>query len=140
MKERDFQAEFGKRNLIIGVFELKFCKGKSIRFDSVAEHQEAALLAVEGDGLYHKITDQPFLKDMNFQRKKPFDCFNLAGIPAYVVIMWWIPRKKKNVYYIPINKWCCFRDKADKKSITEEMAAAIAMFTEDYMAKRGSVI
>jgi len=135
MKERDFQAEFGKRNLINGVFELKFCKGTSIRFDSVAEHQEAALLAVEGDGLYHKITDQPFLKDMNFQRKKPFDCFNLADIPAYVVIMFWRARKKKNVYYIPINKWVYFRDRADRKSITEDMAAGIAMFTEDYTLK-----
>ena len=135
MKERDFQAEFGKRNLITGVFELKFCKGTSIRFDSVAEHQEAALLAVEGDGLYHKITDQPFLKDMNFQRKKPFDCFNLSGIPAYIVIMWWEPRKKKNVYYIPVKRWCSMRDGAGRKSITEDMAEGEAMFTEDYTAK-----
>ena len=137
MKERDFQTEFGKRNLVIGVFELKLCKGKSIRFDSVAEHQEAALLAVEGDGLYHKITDQPFLKDMNFQRRKPFDCFNLSGIPAYVVIMWWIPRKKKNVYYIPIKEWCLHRDLAGRKSITEDMAEGIAMFFEDYTTKGG---
>jgi len=135
MKERDFQAEFGKRNLITGVFELKFCKKTSIRFDSVAKHQEAALLAVEGDGLYHKITDQPFLKDMNFQRKKPFDCFNLAGIPAYIVIMFWKARKQKNVYYIPIKRWCFCRDAVGRKSITEDMAEGEAMFTEDYTAK-----
>jgi len=135
VKERDFQAEFGKRNLIIGVFELKFCKGTSIRFDSVAQHQEDALLAVEGDGLYHKITDQPFLKDMNFQRKKPFDCFNLAGIPAYVVIMFWEARKKKNVYYIGIKQWRTLRDVAGRKSITEEMAESAAMVIEDYTLK-----
>jgi len=66
MKERDFQSEFGKRNMVKGVFELKFCKKKSIRFDCLSDHQEEALLGVEGDGFYHKITDQPFLKDMNF--------------------------------------------------------------------------
>ena len=133
MKERDFQAEFGKRNLIKGVFELKFCKGTSIRFDSVAEHQEAALLAVEGDGFYHKITDQPFLREMNFQRKKPFDCFNLAGIPAYVVVMFWESRKKKNVYYIPIKRWCFSRDTAGRKSITEKMAEEMADVFVDYL-------
>lgn len=132
MKERDFQSEFGKRNREIGVFELKFCKGTSIRFDAVAEHQEAALLAVSGSGLYHKITDQPFLKDMNFQRKKPFDCFNLVYIPAYVVVMFWEPRKKKNVYYIPIKNWLSAKAEISRKSLTEPMIAALATVVEDY--------
>ena len=63
MKEKDFQTEFGKRNRIHGVFELKFCKGKSLPFKNLAEHQEKALLDASEDGLYHKITDQPVYKD-----------------------------------------------------------------------------
>lgn len=98
----------------------------------MAEHQEAALLAVTDNGLYHKITDQPFLKGMNFQRKKPFDCFRLSGIDAYVVVMFWEPRKKKNVYYILIKNWVKMRDESDRKSMTEEMAMGRASLVGDY--------
>ena len=43
MKEANFQTQFGKRNSIHGVFELKFTKGKSIPFNALAEHQEKTL-------------------------------------------------------------------------------------------------
>jgi len=69
MKESNFQGEFSKRNLIEGVFELKLCKGKSLSFSSVAEHQEKALFAASSkQGLFHKISDSPFFpnKKMRF--------------------------------------------------------------------------
>ena len=141
MKERDFQTAFSKRNTVVGVFELKFCKGTSLPFKSVAEHQERALShAACGDGLYHKITDSPFFKDpkgrMRFTKPKPFDCFFLRDINAYVVIMFWVSRKKKNVYYINIDDFIIMRDEADRKSITEKMAAEYAAVVVDYLEKR----
>ncbi len=136
MKEKDFQSEFGKRNTIFGVFELKFCKGKSLPFSCLADHQEAALLAVNShEGHYHKITDQPFIPGMTFQRKKPFDCFRLRDTCAYVVVMWWHSRRAKAVYYIPIEVWVNSKNLGNRKSITEAMAANIAYFVDDYMGK-----
>lgn len=137
MKERDFQTQFGKRNTIHGVFELKFTKGKSLPFNSLAEHQEKALLATSGDGLFHKITDQPVFANsgVRFTRPKPFDCFRLSQTMAYVVIMFWTPRKKKNVYYIKIEDWIEMRDRADRKSATEDMALKNATVFEDYTKK-----
>ena len=134
MKERDFQTQFSKRNIIHGVFELKFCKGKSLPFNALAEHQEKALLAVSGDGLFHKITDQPVFANsgVRFTRPKPFDCFFLSQTMAYIVCMFWIPRKKKSVYYIKISDWIEMRERADRKSATEKMFLEHATIYEDY--------
>ena len=138
MKERDFQTLFGKHNPLLGIFELKFCKGKSLPFSALADHQEEALLAVSSDmGLYHKITDQPVFtdSDVRFTHKKPFDCFKMANIPAYVVVMFWIPRKKKIAYYIRIADWIKMRDEADRKSVTEGMATGYAELFIDCLAE-----
>lgn len=134
MKERDFQTLFGKCNTIHGVFELKFTKGKSIAFNSLAEHQEKALLGVAGDGFYHKISDFPIFANsgVRFNRPKPFDCFRLSQTMAYVVVMFWEPRKKKNVYYIKIEDWIEMRERADRKSATEEMIFKNSTIFEDY--------
>ncbi len=138
MKESNFQTQFGKRNSIHGVFELKFTKGKSIAFNALAEHQEKALLAVSGNGLYHKISDFPVFANsgVRFNRPKPFDCFYLSQTMAYVVVMFWIPRKKKNVYYIKIEDWIEMRTRADRKSATEEMILKHSTIFEGYTAKQ----
>lgn len=140
MREKDFQTQFAKRNTLSGVFELKFCKGTSLPFSSLAEHQEKALLATTSEeGLFHKITDAPFFKDaqnkMRFTRPKPFDCFYLQCTPAYIVIMFWKPRKKKNVYYIPIFAFVSMRESAERKSITESMAKESSSRIESYLKK-----
>lgn len=99
-----------------GVFELKLVKGKSLPFSAVEKHQITALLAASsGEGCYHKLSDES-------SGQKPFDCFNLAVVPAYVVPVWYIPRKRKTAYYIPIHDFILMRDRADRKSFTEEMA------------------
>ena len=138
MKERDFQSEFGKRNKVVGVFELKFCKGTSLPFKSLADHQERALLDISSDkGLFHKITDQPFFKDpagrMRFTRPKPFDCWNLKDVPAFVVVCFWTPRKRKTVYYIRIEDWIKARGEVGRKSLTEEAAFEYAWSIRNYL-------
>ena len=138
MKEANFQTEFSKRNVLKGVFELKLCKGKSLPFSSVAEHQEEALLAVSGGiGLFHKISDSPIFRGSKtrFTKPKPFDCFLLRDYPAFVVIMWWASRKKKAVYYIPIKHWMALKEEAGRKSITEEMALEECSLFDDYTRK-----
>jgi len=136
MKEKNFQTEFGKRNRVEGLHELKLCKGTSIPFSALADHQEEALVEASiGEGLYHKITDQPIFEDAKtrFTKKKPFDCFYLKNQPCYVVVMFYKPRKKKNVYYITIQDWINMRKHADRKSATEAMVSDSAIITESYM-------
>ena len=139
MKESDFQTAFRDKNTIHGVFELKFCKGKSLPFSALVKHQEEALLeASSSEGVFHKITDQPIFKNEDiktktrFTKKKPFDCFLLKNTNAYVVVMWWVPRKKKKAYYIRIQDWILARGKAGRKSITEDIARIYAVKIEDY--------
>lgn len=128
MVEKDIQQVFKNKNKMFGVFELKLCKGTSMAFNHVADHQIEALLAVSTEeGLYHKIADSPVSwGGQRFTKPKPFDCFVLRNIPAYVVICWYIPRKKKAFHYIPIRAFIEKRDTADRKSLTEQMSAGIA--------------
>jgi len=135
MKEKDFQTEFSKRNTVEGCFELKLCKGTSLPLDALKDHQKEALLAVSGKGLFHKITDQPIFKGskVRFTKPKPFDCFYLKDVVGYVVVMFWVPRKKKTVYYINIGEWTMMVDYAGRKSLTEEMAIEYAVFAESYL-------
>ena len=140
--EKKFQVEFGRNNLIDGFFELKISKGKSIRFDAVKEHQKEALLAVNSSkGLYHKITDNPVSwgmdTKMRFTKSKPFDCFRVSKQDAYVVVMFYTPRQRKNVYYIRIRDWLEAEAKMmyEKKSITEEELKLRACVVENYLKK-----
>jgi len=105
MKEAHAQTIFGKNNKIHGVFELKMCKGGSLPLDSVKLHQIEALLATQGEGLYHRITDQPWGGTSKFTYKKPFDCFFLKDTPAYIVICIYTPRKPKEFCYIKPENW-----------------------------------
>lgn len=138
MKESNFQTEFGKKNKLEGVFELKFCKGKSLPFNVLAEHQKDALSDISSPrGLYYKLSDFPIFagSKMRFNKKKPFDCFRLEQIDAYVVVMFWIPRKKKMVYYIAIESWLLMKALAQRKSATEGMCAESADYIVDYLKK-----
>lgn len=118
MKEKDVQNLFGKKNTVTGAFELKLVKGKSMPLSAVAEHQVRSLLKVEGEGLSWKISDFSM-------EQKPFDCFRMQGA-AYVVPVWYIPRKRKTAYYIRIWDFVALRDSIKRKSLTEEMAEMIA--------------
>lgn len=119
MKERDLQALFGRKNNIHGVFELKIVKGEYMPFNAVLPHQVNGLLNANGTGLYHKLSDSSY-------EKKPFDSFYLADTPAYVVPVWYVPRKRKTAYFIAIDTFCQMKDSAGRKSLTEEMAQVCA--------------
>jgi len=127
-KEKHVQTLFGKKNKLEGFFELKLCKGKSIRWDAVKPHQIEALKKAKDEGIYHKISDSlPIFggnKHMRFTAKKPFDCLFLKA-PAYVVVCFYIPRKQKTCYYIKIDRYLEAWGKSDKKSYTEEDAELI---------------
>lgn len=123
VKEKDIQTIFGKKNKLDGVFELKLLKGSSIRFDAVKDHQIEALMAVSGEeGLYHKINDLPVFPGCKtrFASPKPFDCFYLKNIPAYIVICVYTPRKKKLFCYIMPEAWTRAKINSKKKSINRE--------------------
>lgn len=128
MKEKNIQSIFKNINKKEGLFELKLCKGTSMPFGSVADHQVEALLDVSGEkGLYHKISDSPVSwGGQRFTKPKPFDCLFLRNQPAYVVICWYEPRRKKAFHYIPIRAFIEKRDSVERKSITEQMSAEIA--------------
>ena len=136
MKESNIQTEFGKRNHYSGVFELKLCKGKSLPFGALAVHQEQALLDISSTrGLYYKISDFPMFagNKMRYNRPKPFDSFYLICQPAYVVVCFYVPRKKKRLYYIRIQDWIEMRNKTTRKSLTEPMAIEYSEIIEDYI-------
>jgi len=142
MKEKDFQTLFGKLNDIPGIFELKLAKTKRLPFSAIKEHQVKALVqASSGSGLYHKIADSPFFKDpkarMRFTKPKPADCIFLRDFPAYVVVMFYVKRKQKNVYYIHIEDFLRMRDESEMKSFTEAMAEDYAEIIVDYTKKAG---
>ncbi|KUK98883.1 MAG: hypothetical protein XE08_0353 [Parcubacteria bacterium 32_520] len=133
MKERDFQAKFGRwirenqENLEIkpAVYELKIEKGKSFAFDKVKEHQIKALLDAKHNGIYYKINDLPVYtgSKTRFSSLKPFDCFYLKGIRAYIVIGFYTPRKKIEAVFIDIDKFLEIREfylNKGRKSIKKE--------------------
>jgi hypothetical protein len=130
MKEANIQTLFGKQNKILGVFELKLCKSKSIRWDSVAVHQIKALSKAKNESLYHKISDFPMFagSKARFNNPKPFDCLNIC-CDAYVVVCFYIPRVQKKLYYIDIDNYLSGWKASDKKSYREEEAEKMASYT-----------
>jgi hypothetical protein len=134
MTEKDMQVLFGKYirenpPKETEVYELKICKGKSLRFDCLKEHQVKALKEVEAGFFYHKISDPPVFYGMNtqFNIKRPFDCFALIGVKPYVVIWFFKPNQAKVFIKIKLldylNLWYHTKDK--RLSFTEEMLLQI---------------
>lgn len=139
MKESDFNTIFRDINTMFGVFELKLCKGvvkdsgeiklDPLAFSRLQDHQRDALLKVSGsNGFFHKLTDPPVYPNMKtrFNQKRPFDCFFLGGIPAYVVACWYIPRVMKRFDYIEINRFLEEERTSTRKSLTFERSAELA--------------
>ena len=133
MKEKDIQSLFGKKIDQMGVFELKLCKGPSISFSAVSEHQEESLSKVEREGLYYKISDAPFghSTGFRFHAPKPFDCFFVKEIPAYVVVVFYRPREKKVAHFVRIGQWLSMKETCGRKSATREMVENAAERTLD---------
>ena len=127
MTEKNMQTIFGKYLQSnppeqTEVYELKFTKTKSLRWDSVKEHQVDGLLMASQTGLYHKISDSPIFSGMKtrFTASKPFDCVYFKNIKAYVVIWFYIPRSKKIFHKISIQDYYNQSIIAPRKSFREE--------------------
>lgn len=119
MKEKDVQSKLTKwlkKYGKTGAYELKICKGKSLLFNAVKEHQVNFLVKAQDDRHVHKLSDfSPGLK--------PYDCFCLEKEKGYVVIAFWEPRNLRT-YMINISDFIDMKDSSSRKSITETMAAA----------------
>lgn len=123
MKEKDIQTLFGRQNTVVGAFELKIVKGKSMPFSAVQDHQVKALWNTASEkGMHHKISDASY-------GQKPYDCFFLKNVPAYVVPVWYVPRVRKTAYYIRIETFVQLQSSAGRQSLTEAMAQVAAEHT-----------
>lgn len=119
MVEKNLYPLFAKKLKELGfvdtcAFELKIVKSKRFSLNSVHQHQIDGLLGAL-HGLYLRIADQPFMQG-GFQQKKSFDCLWINNAKGFVVPVFYIPRKRKTAYLIPIEEFV----KLEGKSVTEE--------------------
>lgn len=135
MVEKNFQSLFtawikDHPPEVSTVFELKLEKGRAVPFDRVASHQIEALLSAKFTGLYHKIADSPvsWMKGtpMRFGKPKPFDCLYVRNAEAYVVLLFYKLRAKKEMVFIDINEWVDESKRSTRKSLTEDRAREIS--------------
>ena len=136
MKEKQLQVILGEhiktnRQGETAVYELKICKNKSMPFGQVKRHQINELQRAKYGNLYHKIADQTFGRAGKFGHTlpKPFDCFNIYKAKAYIVIVYYKLRQKKEFIFIDIDKFIVEACNSDRKSLTEERAKEIAKYT-----------
>lgn len=124
MVERKFQTLFLKwvrhqSKLSSAAFELKLTKGGALPFNALKEHQAEALYAAKHSRIAHKIADD----SVGF---KPFDCFMLKNVPAFVVVSYYT-RGEKKFYMIDIDDWKKEQETSKRKSLTKERAAEIGL-------------
>ena len=103
------------------IYEIKFLnvdKQKSFAFNRVDQNQIDGLLN-SLKGSYLRIMDQPWSSG-GYQQKKLCDCIWIKAKQAYVVIVFWKPRKYKNAYLIPIKDFVKLKESWKRKSIREE--------------------
>ena len=114
MLESKFQSYFTKwlKNVYkkTGIFELKVARGNTLPFSKIPSHQWESLWHAKHKTMAFKIPDCGF--------QNPCDCFCLAGIPAYVVVLF-----GKNFYLIDIDR--ILDENEEGKSLSEEKASKI---------------
>jgi hypothetical protein len=98
------------------VYELKICKGSSLPFNAVKDHQIKGLLEAE-TGLYHKITDFPIFagNKMRFNHPKPWDCAMFNKTIGYVVVWFYKPRQPKIFHKIAIKDFLKLKNGVSQK-------------------------
>ena len=122
MNERQLTTEFSKLftpDNVAGTaaYEFKMVKG-AFALDSVKPHQIEGLLHAKA-GMWHKISDSPIYagNKSRFTFKKPFDGVWIRAKEAYVVPVFYIPRKQKIAVLIPIEDFIKLKIKHPRKSI-----------------------
>lgn len=138
MVESGFQSLFkvwlgANMPAVTTVYELKIEKGNAMPFARVYDHQIIGLRQAKYAGLYHKIADTtvPFGGRMvraRFSKPKPFDCMIVTKAEAYVVILFYVPRQEKRVYFIDVDVWIQEKATSSRKSLTQKRAGEIASF------------
>ena len=124
MKEKDFQSLFTKwiretKYNKSTAWELKICKTNRLPFSRIEDHQINKLTEASRGCVYHKISDQ----SMGF---KPFDCLQICGVPAYLVVLYYKPRQKKEMIWISIGRLLEEMKQSKIKSLTEQRAKEIS--------------
>ena len=100
-------------------FELKICKKQSLAFSRVLAHQLDGLLNAKHHTIVKKLSDlDPSLK--------PFDSFLLTKTEAYVTVLYYQPRKQKEVYFIDIDDFLEECANCKRKSLTQKRAKEIS--------------
>ena len=96
-------------------FEIKLFKGNRFRLNSVSQRQIDWLLSAQ-KGAYYKITDTTALN--GFTQPKPCDGFWTGSnqVSCFIIPIFYIPRKKKIAYLIPVKEFL----KLSGKSVKEE--------------------
>lgn len=121
MIERDFYPNWKKyieshRPDSSELYELKLVKGnKPFAFNQVHDYQVEGLLEALG-GKFVRIMDQPYTED-GFQQRKLCDSLWIKASECFIVVIFWIPRKRKIAVMIPIKDFVKLRDTHPKKSI-----------------------
>ena len=113
--EASFQSDYNKwkaHNYKVSCpEELKICKnGDRFNLNKIEKHQISNLYNAKHAFIQHKIPD--------LGNQNPFDSFSYYKSPAWIVIMWYEPRKEKKFYMIDIDTVCGLIDDG-KKSISE---------------------
>lgn len=121
--EKDFQTDFNKWLKHIhyktGAFELKIADGNSLSFSAVTPHQQDALYATKHGNLVYKIPDDGMAQ-------RPFDCFMMVMVPAFVVVMFHAKQPdQKEFFMIDIDRWIEEATDSTRKSLTSERASEI---------------
>lgn len=119
--------------------EIKLVKSDSIdkimsfAFNMVTEDEIDNLKkATQEKGLVYKIPDMPHRPKKCFKNndcplrfipKKPFDMFYVSKAMAFIVIIFWVTRKKKIMYWIELSRFLYIRNiyenEINSKSIRE---------------------
>lgn len=127
--ESDFQTKFSrwaKHNLHHScACELKLVKGTSMPFSAIADHQYLSLRLAKHGTLVYKLSDFSL-------GAKPFDTVILSGVPAYLVVMFYVARGTKEFYLIDIDTLDRFQTcptRKNEKSLTLDEARSIADMT-----------
>jgi len=129
MKETEFQSLFTKwfpnaRKAInmdhSMVKELKVTNTHKFEFKNIKPHQIPFLLRAKHDCVYYKISDQSL-------GLKPFDCFQVCRVPAYLIILFYKPRQLKVPIWIDVDKFVEFQKTSRYKYITEDQAKEIGI-------------
>ena len=124
MLERDITAKVlqtAKQNLLrSAAIEIKLCKGESLPFAALADHQKEALLHSKHQRLVWKIADGGYAPT-------PFDAFLLAKSEAWVAVVFYKERLYKTLFLIDIDEWVK-ESTGKRKSLTKDRAQWISSF------------